>query len=411
MCTKPIEIDGQELACRVCDECVAMRLNDWVARACAEADVSEHTMALTLTYNDDDPKNLISSSVFVYADIRRFLAGLRRQIKYHYKVTGALRFLVAGEIGKDNERVHWHMVIFSNVDLIPLGKWVAPWGEVSKHKDIITPVGVKEGRNRSWSLWPHGFIVVQEPDANGIRYVLKYAMKDQFHTLKAKGQGRENHASIFQTGYFRMSTRPAIGMPYVERLVSRLREKYRVLPKLELQVPMLKWWWYPRATIRTYLLEQMRAIKDERLEALGTYPPQWSSLISNARNNERDLEILIGEEISDEEAKEDEFEYWRIKDVDRRERAKDHYQRAVRKKCGHLFPCADCAAAASRTDLENFAGGWRRTKEDGCFSNRYLGIINWEKERAKATAPAKEPSPLCILKDAKSRSDAFFRKA
>lgn len=145
MCLSPSRLkDGSRVACRYCDLCRSNRLNDLIGRCIAEQCAASKTFSVTLTYAG----NTAQSAVFRYADIQLMLKRLRKD---GYSV----RYICAGEYGEQKGRVHWHIILFF-------------YGRSPS---------VKLERRVDWSYWPHGFSYFQNPDYKGIRYAIKYALK------------------------------------------------------------------------------------------------------------------------------------------------------------------------------------------------------------------------------------------
>ena len=182
MCSDPITQDGNTFACRTCDECVSTRRHGWVSRAMAEKAVYPYAACVTLTYSDETQHGRDGAAMFAYADIRLFLAFLRRSAAYeakkcHWNVKPLVRFLCAGEQGDRNGRCHWHLILFTNFDLSRIGKFTLNGKQISDRRDMLT-IG-KRKRRLNWTLWKHGFMTLQEPDQAGMAYVLSYCLKDQ----------------------------------------------------------------------------------------------------------------------------------------------------------------------------------------------------------------------------------------
>lgn len=340
MCSTPLTTpEGREAACRRCDECLAARRNEWVSRAMAEKATSGEALVLCLTYGNDTPERRDGAAMFRYADVRRFLAGVRRKVFYHTGETGAVRFLAAGEQGSRDGRCHWHIVLFADVDLIALGEWKAPWGVVTGRENIVSPNGRDDKYRRSWSLWPHGFVTVQEPDEGGMAYALVYALKDQFAADRAKGTKRETKGESYATGVFRMSKLPPIGWPFLERLLADLAAKESVLPRVQLTVPERSGVWIPRGLLRKRLLAGLREINDLVRETRGRDCRQWSSLLASCAESETDMEVLDGD-LGAEKAQADEAAE-RV-EFDGRWRSDEAERRRIVRRCGSTLPCNAC---------------------------------------------------------------------
>ena len=158
MCLTPIyHSDAKVFACRECNACIETRLNAWVSRALAESVVAGHTYAITMTYADL-PNGLrpIGATVFDYSDIQRFLKHLR--VKYHrlYGGSGQIRYIACGEQGsKGTQRVHWHIILFSQNDIRPAIEWV----DFETQKPVA-PDNVVMDTNYNTDVWPHGHILL-----------------------------------------------------------------------------------------------------------------------------------------------------------------------------------------------------------------------------------------------------------
>lgn len=147
MCISPSQLpDGTLVACRHCALCQRNRVDDLVGRCLAEADTATRAFSVTLTYSGNGPETV----VLRYSDVQLFLKRLRKD---GFKV----RYICAGEYGSKSGRAHWHIVLFF-------------YGKIPD-VDLNTRF--------DWSYWPHGFSYFQSPDEGGMRYVLKYALKDQ----------------------------------------------------------------------------------------------------------------------------------------------------------------------------------------------------------------------------------------
>lgn len=94
--------------CGKCPNCKRKRINQWVFRLLQEEEVHASSFFVTLTYNT---KNVpLTPRGFMTLDkknVQDFLKRLRKKqpdtpIKYYY----------AGEYGSDNNRPHYHMIIF-----------------------------------------------------------------------------------------------------------------------------------------------------------------------------------------------------------------------------------------------------------------------------------------------------------
>lgn len=297
--TQPNKDTGELMtfACRRCDECIATRRHNWVARAMAEKTDHEYSYVIALTYSDETQAGRDGARMFCYADVSAFLKRLRAAARYEAKiqlwsVVPQVRFLCAGEQGSRNGRCHWHLILYSNVDLTLVGKFRRSGVLVTHRRDMIS-VG-KQKRRLNWSLWPYGFMTMQEPDQGGMNYVLSYCLKDQFIYEKSKDTMRVAKSENFATGLFRMSKRPSIGENWLMLKMESLLEKGAVPPSLNLRVPGFHGFWQPSGSFRKKLLWCLVALNKRILWATGANAPQWASLLASCSENLADMEILNG---------------------------------------------------------------------------------------------------------------------
>lgn len=353
MCHKPKTFAGGVVAsCGSCDACVAQRRMEWVARAMAEKTLHPYCYSLTLTYGSETAFQREGASMFRYGDVSDWLKNLRRQISYHHgKDKGLIRFICAGEQGSRNGRVHWHIILYSQVDLLGVGTYHAIRGgkkvQVTKPTHIISGSGEDDRKIRlDWSFWKHGFTTFQIPDQSGMSYALSYALKDQFSEEKSRGHGREGNGEEFAAGLFRPSKRPPIGWGFVAKWLQGLAERGQVSPDLQIQIPDFKGYYIPRKTIRHMTLTVLRRINQSVVRATGRNAPQWSSLIQTCINSPSDLEVLRhGEKEQDPETSET------IAARNSREYHAARRDRETRKRCGSTFPCNDCLRDYAERDL------------------------------------------------------------
>jgi hypothetical protein len=315
VCSDPQEVLNKEtgelktVACRVCDQCIAVRRHGWVARAMAEKAMWKHTLCLALTYNDDTQENRDAAAMFAYSDVRAFLNRVRSACRDEAKRQNwkgplpQVKFLAAGEQGSRHGRCHWHLIIYADMDLRRLGEVRGRFGVITDPEKMMT-VG-KRKRRLHWSLWatddrPKGFVTFQHPDQRGMNYVLSYCLKDQFTEEKAAGTRRHAKAENFATGLFRMSKRPAIGESWIIQKMETLLAANSVLPSLQITIPGFRGFWFPTGTARKRLLWHIKAVANLVTWRTGQLPPQWAGLRSRLQDNPSDMEILLGQETEED---------------------------------------------------------------------------------------------------------------
>ena len=90
-----------EIPCGKCDACVEQRTKSWAIRCCLEAGQYEDNCFLTLTYS---PKCLPYVSK---KDIFKFIKRLRN------KFGAGIRYYGVFEYGSQNDRPHFHIILFN----------------------------------------------------------------------------------------------------------------------------------------------------------------------------------------------------------------------------------------------------------------------------------------------------------
>ena len=253
----------------------------------------------------------------------------------------SVRFIVAGEQGDRNGRCHWHIVLFSDVDLTmirPIKRIINGVKRPVKDKADIISVGNKKIRC-DWDLWPHGYVAFQEPNEGGMHYVLSYCLKDQFTEEKSHETKRQAKVENFATGLFRMSKRPAIGATWLWAKLQTLEQKGACLPSLNLKVPGFKGYYQPSGSFRQALLWSLVALNKRHVWATGKNLPQWPSLLSSVQDNQTDSEVLLGSQT--EQA--DDVEQLDAQLAKRqRETAGFQARRDFARACGNVLPCEAC---------------------------------------------------------------------
>lgn len=356
MCSDPItkldEETGEEVtfACRRCDECIATRRHNWVARAMAEKAMHKHALCVALTYDETTQENRDAAKMFAYCDVRGFLARIRSDLRRKFgRGNYNLRFLCAGEQGSRDGRCHWHLILYSDRDLLQCGT-ISKFGRPVTDPADIFSVG-KNKLRRHWTMWGRGFVTFQKPDQGGMHYVLSYCLKDQFTGEKSQGTMREAKSENFATGLFRMSKRPPIGHEWLVRKMVALSERGQVLPNTHLRVPGFDGYWRPNEMPRERLLTGLLAINQQVRWRTGRNAPQWASLLAHCKDSETDMELLNGPQIEEVEVSDvEQFEYELAARA--RQAGDDQRRREIVRRCAQTTPCRDCLHHCTPYQLE-----------------------------------------------------------
>ena len=396
MCSQPPSIDGQLVACRHCNDCLKARKNGWVARCMAERSTSEHTYSITLTYNNETQENRDGSKVFRYKDVSNLLKRLRRQAAYHYGKNAYVRFVCAGENGDKKGRVHWHVLFFSNVPLIQLGKW-----HFFKNRMPVTEYEAKISRGKQkirlvWSLWTHGLVFVQEPDQGGIAYAISYAMKDQFNIQNSKGTAREAKAENHSAGYFMQSRNPPIGWEFIRRKLADLYLQGTVPVSMKINIPEYSGYLHPTNTIRDMMLKRIYIMNQLIQAETGRSAPHFNTLLNSVAEQEKDWEYLInGEENPEEDEDQEEWErsiLLRTKEIRREAQDRD-----TRTRCGKTIPCQRCVNSLSDE-------AFQQAQKYAASEQALYGSID-KADFARRSNP--KCNPFCNYRDEHSIARAF----
>lgn len=155
MCITPLTLKdpkkGQTfpLPCGKCPQCVKKRTSQWGFRLQKEAEASSSALFITLTYKSECIKLSERGWPTLHPqDVTNFLKRLRkkskRKIKYYY----------VGEYGKENQRPHYHMLIFN-----------------AEMEDIE-------------STWNLGNVHYGQVEGGSVAYTLKYMYKEPTANLQ-----------------------------------------------------------------------------------------------------------------------------------------------------------------------------------------------------------------------------------
>lgn len=174
-----------------CGQCIACRLNkvrDWTIRLMHENRFHDHSVFLTLTY---DEEHLPEDRSIHKEDVQNFMKRLR-----NYR--SGIRFFACGEYGEKYSRPHYHLIIFGLSIDDPLFKGKV-YDRKSKGYYLLSP------------LWKNGNMYLGDVTYSSCRYVASYVNKKQ---LGKKGkQFYEDNKLVPE--FTLMSRRPGIGSDFV----------------------------------------------------------------------------------------------------------------------------------------------------------------------------------------------------
>lgn len=189
------------LPCGQCIGCRRERSRQWAVRCMHESQLYDHSIFVTLTYNDD---NLPTNNSLYYRHFQLFLKRLRK-----YFTGNKVRFYMCGEYGEDFQRPHFHACLFNCFFSDRKFYSSLPSGSKLYTSDALA------------SLWTYGFSSIGDVTFESAAYVARYCMK------KVTGPAAQAHyervdwatGEIVQVEpeFSRMSLKPGIGAEWFKR--------------------------------------------------------------------------------------------------------------------------------------------------------------------------------------------------
>lgn len=155
-----------KIPCGQCIGCRAQRKADWALRIGHEIKMHQHSIFVTLTY---DNEHLPANESLSVREVQLFNKRLRKAIS-----PARYRFFAVGEYGDRLGRPHYHIILFGY------------WPQDAKR-------GPRKGDYYSWtsdfltSVWGKGLVQFSEAHPNNAKYCSQYTVK------KITGPRAENH--------------------------------------------------------------------------------------------------------------------------------------------------------------------------------------------------------------------------
>lgn len=179
-----------------CGQCLGCRLDwaaDWALRCEKEAKLWPHNSFITLTYSDDQlPIGGSTRSSVSKREWQLFMKRLRKEYGEH------IRFFATGEYGDQNDRAHYHALLFN----LAFSDRV-PW-RVSRGNTLYRSPTLER-------LWPFGFSTIGDVNFQTANYVAKYVVK------KLRGSAAQEQYCDREPPFVLMSRRPGIGALWLEQ--------------------------------------------------------------------------------------------------------------------------------------------------------------------------------------------------
>jgi len=193
-CYTPIYLDDPErgenekraVPCGKCIGCLNKRRNDWVFRLQQENKDSTSSTFLTLTYNNKNlPINEKGTPELKPKDLQTYFKRVRKK-----SGKKKIKYYSVGEYGEENERPHYHAIVFNADTEVLHEKWENDNGRM-------------------------GFVSCDKVEEASIRYVTKYVIN----------QNDEKYNDLIKP-FARMSKN--IGMGYIKRTKNYHRQRQQL---------------------------------------------------------------------------------------------------------------------------------------------------------------------------------------
>ena len=407
MCTTPNTINGYEVSCRECNQCVATYKNSWVARCVAEKQTMPFAYAITLTYADVDGEPPLGARVYRYKDVSDMWKRIRSAGKRKWNENIELRYVIVGEKGTKYGRCHYHGVMFSSHPIIELGEISDARGNGFAYKKRL-----------SWSIWGHGFVEFQKADRKGMSYALKYILKARMTAARSKGYAREGKTEWLASSYLWCSKKPSIAATWLWKKLNELVSKGMCPPGLRVRVPG-GGDWYVSGKQQMEMCLFLHQANNEYLQARGRNLAGWSTLLESVQDEieiadtgelvkRKPWEWLSNGEEQEEQnteipASEARAEFERFMEWyagKRRNAAPITNARAVVRKCGNILPCEECAADLEGRRYVNLKQEYKFRLEEWVTRYGHKGTQRQQKDAFEEWWRTRlRPSRGCAIRD------------
>lgn len=192
-----------------CGKCLGCRLEysrQWAIRCVHETMMHEQNCYLTLTYNDENlpgsyekvkvengKKKIVvyPPGSLVVEDVQKFLKRFRK----HY---GEIRFFCCGEYGSQNNRPHYHLLVFG---------FDFPDRELYSRNNGY-PLFTSE---KLAKLWEFGFSTIGDATWRSAAYIARYIIKKKY------GLMAEDHYNGLKPEFTTMSRNPGLGTSFLDK--------------------------------------------------------------------------------------------------------------------------------------------------------------------------------------------------
>lgn len=197
-----------KLPCGQCIGCRITRSREWAVRCFHEQQLHDQTAFITLTYNDE---NLPEDRGLHVEHWQQFARALRFNMKQRQgKKYKGFRYFHCGEYGQEEQRPHYHALIYGENFNHDKEKW-----KQNKHKDWIYT------SQELQSVWGKGFCTLGDLTYESAAYCARYTIKkvtgpraEQAYTRTDPKTGKTWKV---KPEYVTMSRRPGIGKDWYDK--------------------------------------------------------------------------------------------------------------------------------------------------------------------------------------------------
>lgn len=195
-----------QLPCGRCMGCRLERSRQWATRCMHEAQLHEHNVFITLTFNE---QKINDNYTLVKSDFQNFIKRLRKlyyskkfQETYPNFLKGKIRYFHCGEYGENFSRPHHHACLF-NCDFPDKKLYKkTPNGDTLYTSEILN------------SLWHNnGFALIGNVTFESAAYVARYCTK------KINGSKADEYYAGRTPEYMTCSKKPAIGKQWLDKFL------------------------------------------------------------------------------------------------------------------------------------------------------------------------------------------------
>lgn len=207
-----LQAHGSEffVPCGQCTACRISRSRTWATRCVHESTFYKKNSFITLTYNDE---NLPNDQSLCPDDARNFIRRLRDKIGKEFK------YFLCGEYGDENQRPHYHAIIFGHdFGLSNYKTAESNLSVVDKRPKLHEEFHDSEAlvSDELSDLWKLGLSSVGELTFDSCAYVAQYATK------KINGSQASTHYNGRTPEFMRCSKRETIGKRYALKYANEI---------------------------------------------------------------------------------------------------------------------------------------------------------------------------------------------